>query len=301
MKLDRLMGLLTVLLQRDKVTARELAARFEVSRRTILRDVDALCLAGIPIVTTRGGDGGIAIMEGYKINKGVLTGDELQMLITGLKSMDSISETAHFERLMAKLTPKGAAVSPDSSLIIDLSAPHKDSLTEKISLLKQAIAQRKTVAFDYYYPKGEMRREIEPYQVEFRWRAWYVFGFCPLRQAFRRFALSRLWNPQITDHAYAPRPVPAAQQTAEDAFPERHHLTILFDKSVRFRLIETYGPACYEERDDGLLLDLEYTNKDWTFAWILGFGDKAQVIAPPEARDALAEMTKKLWELYARI
>ncbi|MDR0963184.1 MAG: YafY family transcriptional regulator [Clostridium sp.] len=300
MKLDRLIGILTVLLQHDKTTAPELAKRFGVSRRTILRDIDALDLAGIPIVTSRGGDGGISIMDGYKIKMNVLTTDELQTLMAGLKCVDSVSNTSHFEQLMTKLAPNGAAVSLASSVVIDLSSHYKDSIADKINIFKQAIAERKTVAFDYYYPKGEMPREIEPYVVEFRWSSWYIFGFCRLRQEFRRFKLNRLWNYHVTDQPYELRPIPHDQEDAGYDFPDPYNAKILFDKSVRFRLIDEYGPHCYEEREDGLLLSLDYTNREFIFSWILSFGDKAKVIEPQEAVERFSEMAKKLFELYKR-
>jgi predicted DNA-binding transcriptional regulator YafY len=298
MKLDRLIGILTVLLQRDKTTAPELAERFDVSRRTILRDIDSLCLAGIPIVTMRGEGGGISVMDGYKVKMNVLTADELQTLIAGLKSVDSVSKTSHYERLMDKLAPNGAAVSLASSVVIDLSSHYKDSIADKINIFKQAIAERKTVSFDYYYPKGEMLREIEPYVVEFRWSAWYVFGFCRIRQEFRRFKLNRLWNYRVTDNTYEIRPVPTSQIGAEDTFPDPYNVKILFDKSVRFRLIEDYGPNCYEEREDGLFFAMYYTNKEYIFSWILSFGDKAKIIEPPEAVEEFAKTAKKLFKLY---
>ncbi|MDR0857934.1 MAG: YafY family transcriptional regulator, partial [Oscillospiraceae bacterium] len=241
MKLDRLIGILTVLLQNDKTTAPELARRFEVSRRTILRDLDSLCGAGIPIVTTRGGDGGIAIMSGYKINKNVLTTDELQSLVAGLKGLDTVSQTSHFESLMTKLAPENAVVSLADSIVIDLSSYYKDSLSEKITLLKQAISERRAVTFDYYYDKGEMAREIEPYFIQFIWSSWYVFGWCRLREDFRRFKLNRLWDLSLTDERFELRDVPPEQASGGFAFTESNNIKILFDKSVRFRLIEEYG------------------------------------------------------------
>lgn len=298
MKIDRLIGILTVLLQNDKTTAPELAKRFEVSRRTILRDVDTLCLAGIPIVSIRGGDGGISIIEGYKINKNVLTADELQTLVTGLKSIDSVSKQSNFESLMTKIAPSNAMVSLADSVVIDLSSHYKDSLSEKIELFKRAIAEHKTVRFDYYYVKGEVPREIEPYFVEFRWNAWYVFGWCKLRKDFRRFKLNRLWNYILTDNAFTSRFVPDEKANAQDAFPEPYQIKILFDKSVRFRLIEAYGLTCYEETADGLLLTLDYTNKDYMFSWILGFGDKAKVLEPDEIRAEFAEIAKNIFNVY---
>ncbi|MCL2884660.1 MAG: YafY family transcriptional regulator [Oscillospiraceae bacterium] len=299
MKLDRLIGILTVLLQTDKTTAPALVARFGVSRRTILRDIDTLGLAGIPVVTLRGGDGGIAIMDGYKINKNVLTAEELQTLVAGLKGVDSVSRQSQLESLMIKLAPSGAMVSLADSVVIDLSSHYRDSLSEKIALFKQAIAARRAVRFDYYYEKGEMPREIEPYCVEFRWNAWYVFGWCRLREDFRRFKLHRLWNLAPIGDTFALRPVPPEQASGDAAFPEPYNVKILFDKSVRFRLIEAYGLNCYEETADGLLLSLDYTNKDWIFGWILGFGDKAKVLEPEETRLEFAALAKNIFEMYS--
>ncbi|GHU79477.1 hypothetical protein FACS1894191_2360 [Clostridia bacterium] len=298
MKLDRLIGILTVLLQSDKTTAPELARRFEVSRRTILRDLNSLCKAGIPIVTTRGGDGGIAIMGGYKINKNVLTTDELQSLVAGLKGLDTISQASRFESLMTKLAPENAVVSLTDSIVIDLSSHYKDSLSEKIALLKQAISERRAVAFDYYYAKGEMEREIEPYFIHFIWSAWYVFGWCRLRGDFRRFKLNRLWNLSLTEERFELRAVPPEQASGETAFPDTCNVKVLFDKSVRFRLIDAYGLNCYEETDEGLLLSLDYTNKEYIFPWILGFGDKARILAPEETRAEFAALAQNIFSLY---
>jgi len=298
MKIDRLIGILTVLLQSDKVTAPELADRFEVSRRTIMRDIDSLCLAGVPVVTTQGGDGGIAIMDGYKINKNVLTTDELQTLVAGLRGIDSVSKTPNFEALMTKLAPSSAVVSLADSVTIDLSSHYKDSISEKIETIKAAIEGQRTIAFDYYYAKGESPREIEPYCIQFKWSAWYVFGWCVLREDFRRFKLNRLWGLKIMDTQFVLRDVPADKIDGEDAFAESHIVKILFDKSVRFRLIEDYGPNSYEETAGGLLMSLDYSNKEYAFSWILGFGDKAEVIEPQETRDEFAATAVKLFEKY---
>lgn len=302
MKLDRLIGILTILLQNEKVTAAQLAQRFEVSRRTILRDIEALSMAGIPVVTARGGDGGISIMEGYKINKNVLTMPELQTMVAGLKGMDTVARQSNFESLMAKLAPSGeAVVSLADSIIINLSDYYKDSLSEKIELLKQAIAERRAVRFDYYYPKGEVSRELEPQFIQFIWGAWYVFGWCPLREDFRRFKLNRLWGLVLTERSFSPRSIPPEQADGSHAFPEPYQVKLRFDKSVRYRLIEDYGPDCYEETVDALLLTLDYTNKDYIFSWILGFGPQAEVLAPDELRIEFAALTKKIAGRYDRI
>ena len=115
MKLDRLIGILSILLQREKVTAPELAARFEVSRRTIQRDVEALCRAGIPIATAQGAGGGISILEGYRVDRTLLTAPEMQAILAGLRSLDSVSGTRRYAQLMEKLCAGAGTLVPGSA------------------------------------------------------------------------------------------------------------------------------------------------------------------------------------------
>ena len=131
MKLDRLLGILTVLLQKDRVTAPELAEKFEVSRRTIGRDVDALCMAGIPVVSHQGSGGGISIADGFKLDKSVLTKEELSGIIAALKGIGSISTMSHTERVLDKLKANSdAVVSMREPIIIDLASHYKGQLLE---------------------------------------------------------------------------------------------------------------------------------------------------------------------------
>ena len=299
MKLNRLIGILTILLQKDKTTANELAERFEVSRRTILRDIDLLASAGIPITAIRGGDGGISIMDGYKINKNVLTVKEMQTLVAGIKSIDSVLKQTQSKNLITKLMGHGNAIaSPTNNIIIDLSDEDKESLTGKIELLSRAIDEHHIVRFDYYYRKGEIIREIEPYFVQFTWSAWYIFGWCRMREEFRRFKLSRLWNLTITDNTFEQRDIPPEPERSKFSHPDTNTIKVLLDKSARYRLIEGFGFNSYEETNEGLIIEITYTNKEPTYKWILGFGDMAEVLEPEEAREDFKKIAKKFYERY---
>lgn len=301
MKMDRLIGILTILLQNGKTTAPALAERFEVSRRTIMRDIDSLCRAGIPVVTAQGGSGGISIMEGYKINQSVLTTEELSHLTAALKGLDTVSTTSNFENLMMKLAPENdAVVSLRDSIVINLSSYHHESLSEKITLLKTAVTEKRIVHFDYYYSKGDMRRCIEPYFIEFRWNAWYVFGWCRERRDFRRFKLDRLWHPQLSDEVFHPRPVPLPEANAENAHPDTFIATILFDKNIRFRLIEDYGLHCYTETENGLLFTFGFTNQEYLFSWVRSYGDKAEILEPKDMRAEFLKETENIVKRYKR-
>ena len=142
MKIERLIGIITTLQQKGKVTAPYLAEKFEVSRRTINRDIEEICRAGIPIVTTQGVDGGIEIMEGYQLDTTVFTESELQAILTGLKSLNSVSKTRQYTRLEEKISGRKNVIPVTNDMMIDLASFYKDSLSEKIELLRKAIAEK---------------------------------------------------------------------------------------------------------------------------------------------------------------
>ena len=151
MKIDRLIGILSVLLQKDKTTAPELAERFEVSKRTINRDIEALNNAGIPISTTQGNGGGISIMEGYRIDRTILTSKDMQMILAGLRSLDSVSGSSYYSQLMEKIKLGSSSfISGRDSILIDLSSWYRDTLAPKIEKIESAIEKRHLVFFKYY-------------------------------------------------------------------------------------------------------------------------------------------------------
>lgn len=158
---ERLIGTLSILFQREKGTAPELAEQFEVSRRTIQRDIKSLCRAGI--TTTQGAGGGISIMEGSRVDWTVLTAPEMQTILAGLRSLDSVSGTRRYAQLMEKLSAgMGRLVPSGAHMRIDLSSWYKTSLPPKIELIQGAIDQHRAIHFTYFSPKGESERTVGP-------------------------------------------------------------------------------------------------------------------------------------------
>lgn len=302
MKIDRLIGIVMILLQRDKVTAPYLAEKFEVSRRTINRDIEDLCMAGIPIITTQGGNGGITIADGYRVDKSILTQDELQTLVAGLKGLDSISRDNRSEQLLNKFFIKqDSVVSLRDSIIIDLSSHYKSGLTDKITLLKEAIRNNQVVSFRYYSSKGEEQRQIEPYYLTFRWAAWYLFGYCRERQDYRLFKLNRIWELSNTELSFVPGTIPEEKKDLDQYFSDGMQVTLRFDPEVKYRLIEDYGPGSFQVAEDGSLLFTNgFTNKEFLIGWILGFGDKATVLEPLELRLELQRIAVGIAENYRK-
>ncbi len=272
MKADRLIGILSVLMQKGSVTAPYLAERFEVSRRTINRDIADLCAAGIPIVTKQGVGGGLSLMKGYKLGHSELTAYELMEVLTGDKSVD-----------------------------IDLSSWYKPSLAVKIRTVRTAINRRQVLEFDYYSPYGEGRRTIEPYRLVFRWGSWYVWGWDLDKGDYRLFKLNRLEHPAMTDSVFEARDLPEPDFGDDRVFPANIRFRALFQPSEKWRLVEEYGAECFAVQPDGrLLTELDFTNYYNMRQWALSFGEGVEVLEPEELRRDLARVGEIFSEMYAK-
>jgi predicted DNA-binding transcriptional regulator YafY len=300
MKIDRLLGIVTTLLQKGKSTAPELAKKFEVSTRTIFRDVDDICKAGIPLVAMQGGGGGIAIAEGYRLNHSALTNEEMQDILAGLKGIGSVTAEPRVERLIDKLTPgRQSVVSMKDNIVIDLASHYKASLSDKIALIKKAISENRLLGFEYYSEKGHANRAIEPYYIAFKWSAWYVFGYCTERGDFRLFKLNRMWDTEVLERYFRPREIPVDETSLDDYFEDTESATVLFESSAEYLIAEEYGPESYERLDDGRLkMKLHYTNRKYIVRWLLGFGGGAVVLNPPDLAQEMQDAVKKMQKNY---
>ena len=300
MKMDRLIGILSVLLQKEAVTAPYLAEQFEVSRRTINRDIEDLCKAGIPIVTRQGANGGISIMEDYKIERTLLTKTEMQDILAGLRSLDSINGTRRYGRLMEKLSAGSSDFMTGSqSVLIDLSSWYKDSLAPKIELIRTAIDSCLELRFCYYFVKGEMQREIEPYYLIFCWSSWYVWGWCREREDYRLFKLNRMDELHLTGDKFEKRSVPLPDLSNERIFPGGIRVKALFEPNCKWRLIEEFGTECFAEQPDGkLLFHADYTNEENLITWLLTFRDQVILLEPEDIREEIRSALKNMQKLY---
>ena len=300
MKIDRLIGILSILLQEERTTAPELAERFEVSRRTINRDIEDLCMAGIPIVTTQGTGGGISIMDGYRMDRTLLTSKDMQMILAGLRSLDSVSGSSYYRQLMEKIqTGSSEFLSGRDSVLIDLSSWYRESLAPKMELIQDAIALNKMLKFSYYSPAGDTKREIEPYYLVFKWSSWYVYGFCLLRQDFRLFKLNRM-DAIVHGDAFEKRPeIPLPDLSNEKVFPAKERVKAVFDPSLKWRLIEEYGVDCYSVLPDGnLLFEHDYSDDEGLISWMLSCREKVMVIEPEHIRKELVRTASEIAEKY---
>ncbi len=307
MKLDRMLYIITYLLNHRKVRAQELADQFEVSVRTIYRDIDAISQAGIPIVTYQGMDGGIGLVEGFKLDRNLLTGEEISKIVNALNGVQSISEDKKIKLLIEKLTgitSDKEMIPTGNEIMIDLSSWNRyDQLSKSIRRIKDAIRDRRMIRFLYYTNETLTERLAEPYQIIFKESNWYLYAFCRLRNDFRLFKLRRMSGLEILDESFAPRPFSVEDLRWEESYDknDQMEITVLFDPVMKYSVDDIFGVENYEYTDDGRLrVTFLMPAGAWLPGFLLGFGDKAEVVEPSELREKISRMAEDVAKVYRK-
>ena len=297
---ERLFELVYLLQSRGTMTAQELAERFEVSPRTIRRDVDALSGAGIPIVTQRGAGGGISLLPGFVLDRSTLTQRERSEVLAGLRSMASLGG----EDAGSALTKLGGLY-PEAEpgwLEADFSPWGSGPAQKKIfDTLKAAILQRRQVRFTYYGAAGrQTRRTADPVRLVYKASAWYVQAFCRLRGEMRTFKVCRMMDVTLLDATFAldeaHLPPPVEVQTCADMV----RLELLFASGAAHRVYDLFDPEEVTARADGrLFVTVSYPNDGWVRGMLLSFGEDVVVLSPPALQRELAAAARGILKNYS--
>lgn len=298
MAIDRLIHILAILLREERSTASQLAERLEVAPRTIYRDIDRLCQAGIPLYSDRGRGGGVSIMEGYSLDRTLLTDADRGAILAGLRSLDSVSGTNYYRLLMEKL-PQSREISADDCVAIDLSSWYGSALAPALAMLKEACAHHHPARFTYCSPNGESTRTVEPDKLVFRWSSWYLHAWCRVREDWRLFKLTRMLDLRVLDETFEPRPAPDPIVPSDAVYPAALQAVIRFSPSARWRLIDEYSVWSFTVQEDGtLLFKRGFPDKEELFRWTLSFQDQAELIEPEALRHEFAERLKNIYRKY---
>jgi predicted DNA-binding transcriptional regulator YafY len=310
LKLDRLISILVLLLRRERIQAKELAEIFEVSIRTILRDVEAINLAGIPIITYQGAKGGIGIAEGYRLDKSVLTEDDMSTIISTLKGMEGTMSGSGHEILMEKLRntlPSSQLETLDTKvkqLVIDLSPwGANELLKDSVTCIRRAIENHNEIEFIYIDSTGKRtNRIVEPYSLVLKGQKWYLYAWCHIREDFRLFKLSRMRELKPTTVAYQPRKASLEQLDWEDPWRASENavsLRLVFEEELESIVTDWFGEDIEKLEDGRLLATAMLPENNWLYGFILSFGTGVEVIDPPHIRKILAKISKGIYEKYS--
>lgn len=292
MKMDRLIALIMILLEHEQISARELAERLEVSRRTIYRDIDTLNRAGLPIYTLMGAWGGVGLMKSYKVGKTLFTPQEIQNLQDGLHSYKQLfgrREMVYAAEKLNALYPDNAERQPNAPFVMDLSLNQgNESLRSLFGMIEAAMNEHFVLTFAYTDAQGQIsERQAEPYQVVFKESTWYMQAYCLDKKDYRIFKLARMSGLQVTKEQFVPRAFTPLPMDGGDWLSQGWvEVTIRLDRSVMDRVIERFG-ADHILRVDEHHCWAKYPiiANDYGYDRLLAFGDKCEVLGPPEIRE----------------
>ncbi|MBB6214501.1 putative DNA-binding transcriptional regulator YafY [Anaerosolibacter carboniphilus] len=308
MKIDRLISIIMVLLERKKISATKLAEMFEVTPRTIYRDIETISLAGIPIVTYPGANGGIGIMEEYKLDKKLFTTSDITTLLIGLGSISSTLSSEEIVNTLAKV--KGLIPAEQfrdielksSQITIDLTpwAGNKN-LQPNLEQIKRALNESKCLSFKYSDRSGKKSsRKVEPYKLVLKETNWYLQGYCISKKDFRTFKLSRISALEIMEEMFIPREFHAKPLGEVDWIKNRSiTIKLLVDESLRERMVEHCGEENIEpDENNKLIVHFPFVEDELGYNLLLSFGDKCECLEPENIRMEVIQRIKKILEVY---
>lgn len=309
MKIDRLVSIIMVLLEKQRISAQELADMFEVSKRTIYRDVESISMAGIPVSATPGTNGGIEIMGGYKVDKNVFSRDELSALLIGLNSLPKNLRSREVEHTLAKLkslVPSEQAREIEiktNQVLIDLTPWFGEvNVNHNLEIIKAAIEENRLISFIYIDGHSKKsKRTAEAYQLVLKGHSWYVQTFCRIKKDFRLFRLSRMTVLTLLDEKFFPREFKRPVLDFEESV--RNLQTVIklrVHKSILDRVLEFCDFDCIKsDGEEYCLVEYPFIDRDYYYDMLLTFGDKCECLEPLAVREKLKQKIKNLAEIYS--
>lgn len=296
---NRLFEMLYLLMRDGTVHAKDLAQRFEISVRTVYRDVDALSAAGFPVYAERGRNGGIRLDEGFVLNRSLLTAQEQSDVIAALQSLHAANYPVD-QTVLTKLSalfrkPLTPWIDVDFS---DWSEQHKDLFTR----LRSAITEKHVVHFQYFSRDGAVsQRTAEPLQLRFKSRTWYLKAWCRSAQDMRTFRLTRIQDLTVLDESFDRVLPPDAGEDTAFEISCKPTLRLRIDACMTYRVLDEFEPAQRTRNEDGsYTVDAYFPLDEWVIGYVLSFGPFTQVLEPSALRQTIVERAQKILETYQK-
>jgi len=302
MKINRLLEITTILLNRGTVTATYLAERFGVSTRTIYRDIDVLSSSGIPVYTTQGANGGISLLQNYTLNKTLLTDKESESILFALKTLQA-TKYPEIDLILDKLGSLFQNAATDW-ISIDYSPwGSNPNQYNKLTNIKNAILNCKIIEFDYISASNiKSHGRLDPIRLIFKGQAWYLWGWSVDREDFRMFRISRIKSLSVLDTTFDRNKERIPNQKEHIEVKNTKPLACLelkFTEPALYRLYDDYDDNMIKSNDDGTYtLEIDFPEDEWVYGYILSFGDYVEVIKPPHIREIIKEKIIRMKNKY---
>ena len=289
MQINRLFEIVYILLDKKTITAKELSEHFEVSVRTIYRDIDTLSIAGIPIYTNKGKGGGISLIEDFVLNKSVLSEKEQNEIIMSLQSLNAM-KFLDVEPVLKRLS---TIFNKESTNWIDVDFSQwgsDDSEKEKFNIIKTAIISTKMVSFDYFSSYGEKTlRTVEPLKLIFKGQGWYLYGFCRLKGEFRIFKITRIKNLSLLNETFKREILNDIWGEGDKSYKNKMVTLILkIDERMAYRLYDEFDQEnIVKNSDRSFTATTTFPDGDWIYGYVMSYGEYAEVLEPKDIREII--------------
>ena len=297
MRESRLFRIVYYLLQNGKATAPELAQKFEVSIRTIYRDIDALSSAGIPIYATQGKGGGISILNDYTLDKSLFSEQEQEQMLIALQGMIATTEKNSNE-LLIKLNGL-FQIKSTNWIEVDFSDwAHRTPQQDTFNIIKEAIFQKRIISFCYFSGKGNKeKRNVRPIRLVFKSKSWYLYSFCLLRNDYRFFKLTRIKELEMLSETFTQDFTPTKiekQIQAENTVAVK----LKFDRQAAFRVYDEFTDNITEDSQGNLYVQIDLPDNEVLYSYVMSFSDSVEIIEPQSIRKQMKKRLEKMQEKY---
>lgn len=297
MRESRLFRIVYYLLQNGKATAPELAQKFEVSIRTIYRDVDSISSAGIPIYATQGKGGGISILNDYTLDKSLFSEQEQEQMLTALQGMVATTEENSNE-LLTKLSGL-FQINSTNWIEVDFSDwAHRTPQQDTFNIIKEAIFQKRVISFCYFSGKGNKeKRNVRPIRLVFKSKSWYLYSFCLLRNDYRFFKLTRIKELEMLSETFTQDFTPTKiekQIQVENTVAVK----LKFDRQAAFRVYDEFTDSITEDSQGNLYVQIDLPDNEVLYSYVMSFSDSVEVLEPQSIREQMKKRLQKMQGKY---
>jgi len=298
MQIDRLFQIVLILLNKKTITAKKLSEHFNVSIRTIYRDIEALSFAGIPIYSLRGKNGGIKLLESYVLDKSLLSSKEQNEILYALESLKA-SNYPDVDEVLKKLNLIFNK-SSDYWIEIDFSRYGSNDNT-LFNNIKKAILNSQAVKFTYFNTNGETsQRTVNPLKIWFKEKAWYLFAYCQKKNEIRQFKINRIKNLTLTIEYFERRSINYnINSNDNDVSKKIVKIIVEVDKSQAYRVYDEFSEENISKAENGnFKVIMENYENEWLYGYLLSFGEYLKIIAPERIKNILSHKIEQMKKNY---
>ncbi len=297
MRESRLFRIVYYLLQNGKATAPELAQKFEVSIRTIYRDIDSISSAGIPIYTTQGKGGGISILNDYTLDKSLFSEQEQEQMLTALQGMTATTGK-NSDELLTKLSGL-FQIKSANWIEVDFSDwAHRAPQQDTFNIIKEAIFQRRVISLCYFSGKGNKeKRNVRPIRLVFKSKSWYLYSFCLLRNDYRFFKLTRIKELKMLSETFT-QDFTSTKIEKQIEVENTVAVKLKFDKQAAFRVYDEFADKVTEDSQGNLYVQVDLPDNEILYSYVMSFSDSVEIIEPQSIREQMKKRLQKMQEKY---